>query len=142
MPKVESYEKKIAWIVSGSLGVIICVTAILLLRDIPLFDEYLLLADYRAYIDCQDQVSAAYLDQKDWTEMSIKNVAYTGKFSSDRTIQEYAKEIWKLKPVPVKVEEYEQEKATLLVKAKPATKKGERKTSAKTKTVSRSLTIR
>ena len=44
MPKVEAYEKKIAWIVSGSLGVIICVTAILLLRDNPLFDEYLLLA--------------------------------------------------------------------------------------------------
>ena len=44
MPKVEAYEKKIAWIVSGSLGVIICITAILLLRDNPLFDEYLLLA--------------------------------------------------------------------------------------------------
>jgi flagellar protein FlaJ len=44
MPKVESVEKKIAWIVSGVLGVIICVTAILLLRDSPLFDEYFLLA--------------------------------------------------------------------------------------------------
>ncbi|PVX26993.1 MAG: hypothetical protein CW716_04550 [Candidatus Bathyarchaeum sp.] len=44
MPKVESVEKKIAWIVSGVLGIIICVTAILLLRDSPLFDEYFLLA--------------------------------------------------------------------------------------------------
>ena len=44
MPKVEAVEKKIAWIVSGSLGIIICVTAILLLRDNPLFDEYFLLA--------------------------------------------------------------------------------------------------
>jgi flagellar protein FlaJ len=44
MPKVEKFEKKIAWIVSGALGIIICVTAILLLRDSPLFDEYFLLA--------------------------------------------------------------------------------------------------
>ncbi|MCZ2808402.1 MAG: hypothetical protein O2V44_03515, partial [Candidatus Bathyarchaeota archaeon] len=44
MPKVENVEKKIAWIVSGVLGVIICLTAILLLRDSPLFDEYFLLA--------------------------------------------------------------------------------------------------
>jgi flagellar protein FlaJ len=44
MPKVETIEKKIAWVVSGSLGIIICLTAILLLRDSPLFDEYFLLA--------------------------------------------------------------------------------------------------
>jgi flagellar protein FlaJ len=44
MPKIETFEKKIAWAVSGSLGVIICLTAVLLLRDNPLFDEYLLLA--------------------------------------------------------------------------------------------------
>jgi flagellar protein FlaJ len=44
MPKIEKFEKKIAWIVSGSLGIIICLTAVLLLRDSPLFDEYFLLA--------------------------------------------------------------------------------------------------
>jgi starch phosphorylase len=69
-------------------------------------DEYLLLADYQSYIDCQDEVDKAYLDQEKWIKMSILNVARSGKFSSDRTIKEYCKDIWKLKPLKVKLPEY------------------------------------
>jgi starch phosphorylase len=57
-------------------------------------DEYLLLADYQSYLDCQDRVSEAYRDTKKWTEMSILNVARMGKFSSDRSIREYCEMIW------------------------------------------------
>ncbi len=78
-------------------------------------DEYLLLADYQAYVDCQERVSKAYLDQEQWLKMSIFNVARMGKFSSDRTISEYAAEIWNVKPVPVELENYNQEKANLKI---------------------------
>jgi len=61
-------------------------------------DPFLLLADYQAYIDCQEQVSSAYRDQKQWVRMSILNVARMGKFSSDRSIREYCDNIWKIKP--------------------------------------------
>jgi glycogen phosphorylase len=57
-------------------------------------DPYLLFADYQAYIDCQERVSQAYQDQRAWTRMSILNAARMGKFSSDRSILEYAKLIW------------------------------------------------
>ncbi|MDJ0649948.1 MAG: glycogen/starch/alpha-glucan phosphorylase [Xenococcaceae cyanobacterium MO_188.B19] len=67
-------------------------------------DEYLLLADYQSYIDCQEKVSQAYQDQENWTRMSILNVARMGKFSSDRTIREYCQEIWQVKPVKVELE--------------------------------------
>ncbi len=66
-------------------------------------DEYMLLADYQAYIDCQDQVSQAYSDQERWTRMSILNVARIGKFSSDRAIRDYCSEIWKSWPVKIHV---------------------------------------
>ncbi len=62
-------------------------------------DEYLLFADYQSYIDCQDRVSAAFLDESDWTRMSILNVARMGKFSSDRSIREYCEKIWKIQPL-------------------------------------------
>ncbi len=62
-------------------------------------DPYLLLADFQAYLDCQDQVSKAFQDKEKWTRMAIINVARMGKFSSDRTIQQYADEIWKVKAV-------------------------------------------
>jgi starch phosphorylase len=52
-------------------------------------DEYLLLADYQSYIDCQDRVDAAWRDRDRWTRMSILNVARIGKFSSDRAIRDY-----------------------------------------------------
>jgi glycogen phosphorylase len=64
-------------------------------------DPYLLFADYQSYIDCQDRVAKAYQDQENWTRMSILNSARMGKFSSDRSIQEYCDEIWQIKPVKV-----------------------------------------
>jgi len=66
-------------------------------------DEYMLLADYQSYVDCQDRVSAAYKDQDAWTRMSILNVARIGKFSSDRSIRDYSAEIWKTWPVKIQM---------------------------------------
>ncbi|HEX8960341.1 MAG TPA: glycogen/starch/alpha-glucan phosphorylase, partial [Geobacteraceae bacterium] len=64
-------------------------------------DQYLLLADYQPYIDCQDRVSAAFRDRRHWTRMSILNVARMGKFSSDRAIREYCERIWKVQSVQI-----------------------------------------
>jgi starch phosphorylase len=64
-------------------------------------DEYLLLADYGSYIDCQDQVSLAYADRETWARRSILNTARSGFFSSDRTIREYCEQIWNVQPLPV-----------------------------------------
>ncbi len=66
-------------------------------------DQYLLLADYQSYIDCQQKVSEAFLDVDQWTRMSILNVARMGKFSSDRAINDYCRDIWKAKPNPVEL---------------------------------------
>jgi glycogen phosphorylase len=66
-------------------------------------DEYMLLADYQSYIDCQDAVSLAYKNQEQWTRMSILNVARIGKFSSDRAIRDYCADIWKTWPVSVQL---------------------------------------
>jgi starch phosphorylase len=64
-------------------------------------DPYLLCADFRSYCDAHARVDAAYRDQAKWAKMAILNTARLGKFSSDRTIREYAKDIWNLKPVKV-----------------------------------------
>ena len=61
-------------------------------------DHYLLLADYSSYIACQDEVDKLYLQPHEWARTSILNTAAMGKFSSDRTIAEYAREIWDIKP--------------------------------------------
>jgi starch phosphorylase len=65
----------------------------------------MVLADFAAYLQCQDRVSDAYRDQKEWNRMSILNTANMGKFSSDRTIREYAEQIWDVKPVPVPLDD-------------------------------------
>ncbi|HET9177326.1 MAG TPA: glycogen/starch/alpha-glucan phosphorylase [Terriglobia bacterium] len=62
-------------------------------------DEYFHLADLPSYLDAQEKASAAYCEHDRWTSMSILNVARVGKFSSDRVVTEYAREIWDLKPV-------------------------------------------
>ena len=62
-------------------------------------DNYLLLADYASYIACQEKVSELYSDRKEWIRRAILNVAGMGKFSSDRTIREYAEHIWHVSPV-------------------------------------------
>jgi starch phosphorylase len=67
-------------------------------------DEFRLLADYRSYVDCQDQVGRTFRDPRRWTRMSILNVARMGKFTSDRSIREYCEQIWRVSPVPVQLE--------------------------------------
>jgi starch phosphorylase len=62
-------------------------------------DEYMLLADYPSYVDCQRRVSEAYRDQSHWTRMSILNTARVGRFSSDRSIREYCRDIWHVSPI-------------------------------------------
>jgi starch phosphorylase len=70
------------------------------LVDALLFhDDYLLLADYQSYVDCQGRVGEAYRDETGWTRMSILNVANVGRFSSDRSIRDYCRDIWNI-PAP------------------------------------------
>ena len=64
-------------------------------------DYYLLLADFASYMECQEKVSRTYQDPDQWTEKAIINVANMGKFSSDRSIKEYAEQIWKAQSVPI-----------------------------------------
>ncbi|UWZ40420.1 glycogen/starch/alpha-glucan phosphorylase [Dactylosporangium roseum] len=64
-------------------------------------DEYLALADYRSYVDCQEAVDEAWRDQDRWTRMSVLNSARSGFFSSDRTARDYCDLIWRVEPVPV-----------------------------------------
>ena len=61
-------------------------------------DDYMLLADYQSYVECQDRVSAAFGDQSDWTRKSILNCARVGRFSSDRSIRDYCRQIWNITP--------------------------------------------
>lgn len=64
-------------------------------------DEYMLFADFQSYMDCQDEVEKAYRDRDLWTRMSILNTARMGRFSSDRAVKEYCRDIWKAEPVKV-----------------------------------------
>jgi len=64
-------------------------------------DPFALLADYQSYVDCQQAVGHAYRDSEHWTRLSIINSIRMGKFSSDRSIQEYCDEIWQVSPLPI-----------------------------------------
>ncbi|MGZ5494696.1 MAG: glycogen/starch/alpha-glucan phosphorylase, partial [Thermoanaerobaculia bacterium] len=64
-------------------------------------DEYVHLADLQPYIDAQRQVDALYIDRQNWLRKSLLNIARMGKFSSDRTVKEYAREIWRIKPAVI-----------------------------------------
>ena len=66
-------------------------------------DEYLLLADYASYVACQEGVSRAFRNPRRWTRMSILNTARMGRFSSDRAIREYCRDIWHVQAVPIEV---------------------------------------
>lgn len=66
-------------------------------------DPFLVLADYAAYLDCQETVSRAYQDSERWARLSILNVARMGRFSSDRSIRDYCREIWHTVPVPIQL---------------------------------------
>jgi starch phosphorylase len=64
-------------------------------------DPFMVLADFRSYVECQDRVDAVYRNPSEWARKAILNTARMGKFSSDRTIREYADQIWHLPSVPV-----------------------------------------
>jgi len=64
-------------------------------------DPWMTIADFRSYLEAQKRVEQTWRDQERWTKMSILNTAASGKFSTDRTISEYNREIWKLSPVDV-----------------------------------------
>ena len=64
-------------------------------------DPYLVLADFRSYVEAQERVEIAFADRRRWAAMAIRNVARCAKFSSDRSINDYATHIWKAKPLPI-----------------------------------------
>jgi starch phosphorylase len=69
-----------------------------LVDNLLFHDPYFVLADFQAYLDCQQRVSQAWADQRNWTRMSILNAARMGYFSSDRTISDYSRDIWRVSP--------------------------------------------
>ncbi|GAE25766.1 glycogen phosphorylase [Halalkalibacter wakoensis JCM 9140] len=64
-------------------------------------DEYFVLRDFDSYVSTQNKVNHTYQQQEQWLEKSIINIAHSGAFSSDRTIQEYADDIWKIRPITI-----------------------------------------
>ena len=78
------------------------------------WDTYLALADYQSYADCQQKVSLAYSDPESWTRKSILSSARSNKFSSDRTIRDYCDNVWRVKPVPIRLLSQDEVKAGFL----------------------------
>jgi len=74
-----------------------------LINSLVHHDDYFVLADFQSYIDCQKEVSRAWADPHHWTKMSILNTARMGYFSSDRTIRDYSRDIWRAEPNPVQL---------------------------------------
>ena len=74
-------------------------------QDTQFADTYFILKDFRSYAEAQKRVEAAYRDESGWAKKAILNVAHSGKFTSDRTIQEYVDDIWHLDKITVRMDE-------------------------------------
>ena len=72
-----------------------------LLEVLLRYDEYMVMADFTDYVACQQRVSALYRDPDTWSRKAILNLARMGRFSSDRTILEYNRDVWHAAPVPI-----------------------------------------
>ncbi|MBX2864478.1 MAG: glycogen/starch/alpha-glucan phosphorylase [Leptolyngbyaceae cyanobacterium MAG.088] len=77
-------------------------------------DPFMLMADYQSYIDWQQVVGQAYRETNDWTYMSILNSIRMGHFSSDRSIQDYCQNIWKVSPSPIDLDSYDAKSASVI----------------------------
>ncbi|APR76388.1 Glycogen phosphorylase [Minicystis rosea] len=85
-------------------------------------DEYLVMTDFAAYAACQEEVSKAFLDVPTWTRKAALNIARVGSFSSDRTVAEYAREIWGIERVKIELDAYDGgASAAAAIAAHPAT---------------------
>jgi starch phosphorylase len=97
----EDLRNAIDWLDSGYFTADRDATAAVKASLLDHGDPFLVLADFQAYAECQAKVDAAFRDRPSWARKAILNTARVGKFSSDRTIREYADQIWKLSPVQV-----------------------------------------
>ena len=72
-------------------------------QDTQYADTYFILKDFRSYAEAQSKVEQAYRDEKRWAKMAMLNTAHSGKFTSDRTIQQYVDDIWHLDKIKVEM---------------------------------------